>query len=174
MRREQAAQPVSQGALKLLLQVPHCHLCSACLSPKSLLGRIWPIHTDDLAWMLSFHAMNRSGHKAHKEIQRFGMAVDTAEQEDTGGAWKEEGWAVRMHDTSEILAPKQHSVAVVVKWFILPDTWGICPVPGAKQQAGAQLQFTADSTSSIMLFFSSCQCIPLVRVQLHFGSYLQK
>lgn len=35
--------------------------------------------------MLSFHAMNRSGHKAHKEIQRFGMAVDTAEQEDTGG-----------------------------------------------------------------------------------------
>lgn len=65
--------------------------------------------------MLSFHAMNRSGHKAHKEIQRFGMAVDTAEQEDTGGAWKEEGWAVRMHDTSEILAPKQHSVAVVVK-----------------------------------------------------------
>lgn len=43
------------------------------------------------------------------------MAVDTAEQEDTGGAWKEEGWAVRMHDTSEILAPKQHSVAVVVK-----------------------------------------------------------
>lgn len=29
--------------------------------------------------------MNRSGHKAHKEIQRFGMAVDTAEQEDMGG-----------------------------------------------------------------------------------------
>lgn len=45
------------------------------------------------------------------------MAVDTAEQEDMGegGAWKEEGWAVRMHDTSEILALKQHSVAVVVK-----------------------------------------------------------
>lgn len=43
------------------------------------------------------------------------MTVDIAEQDDMGGAWKEEGWAVRMHDTSEILALKQHSVAVVVK-----------------------------------------------------------
>lgn len=77
-----------------------------------------------------------------------------------GGAWKEEGWGVRMHSTSKILALKQHSAASVVKWFIFPNTWGICPVPGAKQQAGAQLQFTADNTSSVMLFFSSCQCIP--------------
>lgn len=26
------------------------------------------------------------------------MTVDTAEQEGIGGAWKEEGWDVRMHE----------------------------------------------------------------------------
>lgn len=45
------------------------------------------------------------------------MTVDTAEQEgmEGGGAWKEEGWGVRMHGTSKILALKQHSAASVVK-----------------------------------------------------------